>query len=227
MNIRSLPDADWIANAAASLVEARLAATEGPFDFVLSGGSTPKKLHARLVELDLDWSRVRIWFGDERHVPLDHPESNYRMAEETLLSKVTPASVHPMFKGGTPEEDAAAYAEELAILGDKPFDVVLLGMGPDGHTASLFPGEPSVRVTDRAVIASVGHAGVRERITMTFPRLYQADQTLLLIAGADKKAPLKAALKDAYDPEKLPIQAILNGPSDVTLFVDATADPGI
>lgn len=227
MNIRSLPDADWIANAAASLIETRLHATQGPFDLVLSGGSTPKKLHARLVEMDLDWSRVRIWFGDERHVPLDHPESNYRMAQETLLSKVTPASVHPMSKGGTAEEDGAAYAEELALLGDKPFDVLLLGMGPDGHTASLFPGEPSVRVTDRTVIASIGHAGVRERITMTFPRLYQADQTLLLIAGPDKKAPLKAALKGGYDPEKLPIQAILNGPSDVTLFVDAAADPGL
>ena len=228
MNVRSLPDADWIASAAAALIEARMAATQGPFDLVLSGGSTPKKLHAKLVEMELDWSRVRIWFGDERHVPLDHLESNYRMAEETLLSKIpAPASVYPMWKGGTTEEDAASYAKELEVLGGKPFDVLLLGMGPDGHTASLFPGEPSVDVTDRAVIASVGHAGVRERITMTFPRLYGADQTVLLVAGPDKREPLKRALKDSYDPDKLPIQAILNGPSDVTLFVDAAADPKI
>ena len=228
MNVRSLPDADWIANAAAALIEARLAATQGPFDLVLSGGSTPKKLHARLSEMDLDWSRVRLWFGDERHVPLDHPESNYRMAQETLLSKIPPpAAIYPMFRGGTDEEDAAAYAKDLEVLGDKSFNVLLLGMGPDGHTASLFPGEPSIRVTDRAVIPSVGHAGVRERITMTFPRLHKADQTLLLIAGPDKKDPLRHALKDAYDPDKLPIQAILNGPSDVTLFVDAAADPGL
>lgn len=227
VNVRSLPDADWIASAAASMIEARLDSTEGPFDLVLSGGSTPKKLHARLVDMELDWSRVRIWFGDERHVPLDHPESNYRMAEETLLSKVEPATVYPMFRGGTPDADALAYAKDLEVLGGKPFDVLLLGMGPDAHTASLFPGEPSVRVTDHTVVASVGHAGVRERITMTFPRLYAADQTLLLVAGADKKAPLRQALKDAYDPDRLPIQAILNGPSDVTLFVDAAADPGV
>lgn len=227
MNVRSLPDADWIANAAATRIEALLSASEGLFDLVLSGGSTPKKLHARLVDLPLDWSRVRIWFGDERHVPLDHPESNFRMAQETLLSMVQPMAVFPMFKGGTPEEDALAYAKELEVLGDKPFDVLLLGMGPDAHTASLFPGEPSVRVTDRPVVASVGHAGVRERVTMTFPRLYAAAETLVMVAGADKKAPLKSALKDAYDPDRLPIQAILNGPSDVTLYVDAAADPGV
>lgn len=227
MNVRSLPDSDWIASAAASLIQARLGATQGPFDLVLSGGSTPKKLHARLVEMELDWSRVRIWFGDERHVPLDHPESNYRMAEETLLSKVKPAAVYPMYRGGTPDADAEAYAHDLEILGDKPFDVLLLGMGPDAHTASLFPGEPSVGVTDRTVIASVGHAGIRERITMTFPRLYAADQTLLLVAGADKKAPLRQAMKEGYDPNRFPVQAILNGPSDVTLFVDTDADPGL
>ena len=227
MNVRSLPDADWIASAAAARIEQRLAETAGLFDLVLSGGSTPKKLHARLVEMDLDWSRVRVWFGDERHVPLDHPESNYRMALETLLSKVTPASVFPMFRGGTPEEDALSYARDLETLGDKPFDVLLLGMGPDAHTASLFPGEPSVRILDRPVVASVGHAGVRERITMTFPRLHGATETLVMVAGADKKTPLKAALKDDYDPDRLPIQAILNGPSDVTLYVDAAADPGV
>ena len=227
MNVRSLPDAEWIASAAASRIGQRLSETEGPFDLVLSGGSTPKKLHARLVELDLDWSRVRVWFGDDRHVPLDHPESNYRMAEETLLSKVAPAAVFPMFRGGTPEEDAAAYARDLEVLGEKPFDVLILGMGPDAHTASLFPGEPSVRVTDRSVVASLGHVGVRERVTMTFPRLYATTETLLLVAGADKKASLKSALKDDYDPDRLPIQAILNGPSDVTLYVDEEADPGM
>lgn len=227
MNVRSLPDPDWIGAAAATEIQSRLAGTEGPFDLVLSGGSTPRKLHARLAEMDLDWSRVRIWFGDERHVPLDHPESNYRMAEETLLSKVSPAAVFPMFQGGSPEDDARAYAKTLEILGNKPFDVLILGMGPDAHTASLFPGEPSITVTDVPVVASNGHAGVRERITMTFPRLHQAKETLLLIAGDDKKRPLRQALKDPYDPEKLPIQAILNGPSDVTLFVDTKADPGL
>ncbi len=227
MNVRSLPDADWIAATAASRIEAAVAESEGPFDLVLSGGSTPKKLHAQLLDREIDWSRVRIWFGDERHVPRDHPESNFRMAEETLLSQVQPMAVYPMFQGGTAAEDALAYEAALAVLGDKPFDVLLLGMGPDAHTASLFPGEPSVRVTDRAAIASVGHAGVRERVTMTFPRLYAAKETLLLVAGADKKAPLRQALKDSYDPDKLPVQAILNGPSDVTLFVDVAADPRV
>ena len=227
MNLRSLPDSDWIATAAAAEIQTRMNRTEGPFDLVLSGGSTPRKLHARLVEMALDWSRVRIWFGDERHVPLDHAESNYRMAEETLLSKIDPAAVFPMFRGGTAEEDAASYAKTLEILEGKPFDVLILGMGSDAHTASLFPGEPSIRVTDVPVIASIGHAGVRERITMTFPRLYAATETLLLIAGEDKKKSLRQALKEGYNPERFPIQAILNGPSDVTLFVDEKADPGV
>jgi 6-phosphogluconolactonase len=229
MNVRSLPDADWVAGAAAERIVSAIGASDGPFDLVLSGGSTPKKLHARLVERDdVDWSKVRIWFGDDRHVPLDHPDSNYRMAEETLLSKITPMAVFPMYRGGSPEEDAAAYEEDLIQeLGDKPLDILILGMGPDAHTASLFPGEPSVNVTDRQVTAAVGHAGIRERVTMTFPRLYHATETLLLIAGADKKEPLKHSLKRDYDPSQYPIQAILNGPSDVTLYVDSAADPGV
>ncbi|RYG23886.1 6-phosphogluconolactonase [bacterium] len=228
VNVRSVPDAEWLAGAAAERVASAIEASEGPFDLVLSGGSTPKKLHTRLIERDkLDWSKVRIWFGDERHVPLDHPESNYRMAQETLLSKIKPLAVFPMFRGGSPEEDAAAYeADLIRELGDKPLDLVLLGMGADAHTASLFPGEPSVRVTDRQVVASTGHAGIRERITMTFPRLHRSKETLLLIAGADKKDALKRALRQPYDPDAMPVQAILNGPSDVTLYVDSAADPG-
>jgi 6-phosphogluconolactonase len=228
VNVRSLPDSDWLAGAAAERVAAALNESQALFDLVLSGGSTPKKLHARLLEReDLDWSKVRIWFGDERHVPLDHAESNYRMAEETLLSKIEPRAVFPMYRGGTPEEDAAAYEADLAReLGDKPLDLVLLGMGADAHTASLFPGEPSVQVVDRQVVASVGHAGVRERITMTFPRLHRSRETLLLVAGADKKDALRRALRQPYDPAAMPVQAILNGPSDVTLYVDSAADPG-
>ena len=228
MNVRSLPDADWLAGAAAERIAAALKESDGPFDLVLSGGSTPKKLHAKLVERDdLDWSKVRIWFGDDRYVPLAHPESNYRMAEETLLSKIKPGAVFPMFRGEGAEQDATAYEADLnRELGDKPLDLLLLGMGPDAHTASLFPGEPSVRVTNRDVVASVGHAGIRERITMTFPRLHRSRETLLLIAGADKKDALKRALRQPYDPDEMPIQAILNGPSDVTLYVDSAADPG-
>lgn len=228
MTIRSLPDADWVASAAAERIVAAIAASQGPFDLVLSGGSTPKKLHVKLAERDdVDWSKVRIWFGDDRYVPLDHPESNYRMAEETLLSKIQPRSVHPMYKGNGQAEDALGYEQELRQeLGAKTLDLLLLGMGPDAHTASLFPGEPSLREVNRWVIPSVGHAGVRERITMTFPLLTSAEETLLMIAGADKKDPLKHALRDAYDFERYPIQTILNSSKPVTLLVDAAADPG-
>ena len=119
-----------------------------PRTVVLAGGRTPRPLYARLAREEYDWSAVDVFFGDERCVPPDHPDSNFRMADEALLSMV-PARVHRM-----PGEtcDAAGYEEELrAVFGNglPTFDLVFLGMGPDGHTASLFPGDPALEETRR------------------------------------------------------------------------------
>src|SRR3954447_11666549 len=119
----------------------------------LTGGSTPKNAYARAVELGADWSQCELWFGDERCVAPDHEHSNYKMANDALLSKVEPRAVHRMQGELGPDQGAAAYARELAATfgdGDEPpeLDLILLGLGPDGHCASLFPNNPELGIRD-------------------------------------------------------------------------------
>ena len=162
-----------------------------PLTVVLAGGSTPRALYERLAQSDLPWSSMDVFFGDERCVPPDHPDSNYRMAREALLSKV-PARVHRM-KGETC--DAAAYERALRrIFGAGPptFDLVILGLGSDGHTASLFQGDPALGERERWVVrvARPDHS----RITLTLPVLSAAREVLFLVAGAGKREALQRLL---------------------------------
>src|ERR1051326_6588109 len=163
--IRVLPDAAALADAAArhivGLGQAAIDA-RGAFSIALSGGSTPRELHRRLANAplvsQLDWPRVHVFFGDERCVPPDHPDSNYRMASETLLSHVPvlDAHVHRMRGEIPPEEGAVEYEQELRAFfaGEPPrLDLILLGMGDNGHTASLFPGLQAVHEQTRWVVA--------------------------------------------------------------------------
>jgi 6-phosphogluconolactonase len=147
---------------------------------VLTGGSTPRRAYEIAAELEPDWSRVDLWWGDERRVPPDDERSNYGMAREALLDRlsIAPRSVHRM-------ESVAQYARELNGVG--PFDLVLLGLGPDGHVASLFPDFPTLDVTDRAVVGTpAGLEPFVDRITLTLPRLRNTRELLFLVAGADK-----------------------------------------
>ena len=159
-----------------------------PRTVALAGGSTPRRLYERLVTCAFPWSETEMFFGDERCVPPDHPNSNYRMAGEALLSKV-PANVHRM-----PGEtcDAEAYEEELRQVfgaGLPEFDLVLLGLGEDGHTASLFPGDPALEEKQRWVIRvqRPDHA----RLTLTLPVLSAAKVALFLVLGAAKAEALQ------------------------------------
>jgi 6-phosphogluconolactonase len=157
----------------------------------LAGGSTPRRLYELLAVCDLPWSETEVFFGDERCVPPDHPDSNYRMAHEALLSRVQ-ARVHPM-----PGEtcDAAAYEEELTrVFGTGPpeFDLVLLGLGVDGHTASLFPGDPALNVTDRRVVRV--QRPDHPRLTLTLPVLSAAKVAMFLVSGESKREPLRRLL---------------------------------
>jgi 6-phosphogluconolactonase len=203
-NREILPDPESLARRAAEIVAERLAAATGPVAVALSGGSTPKRLFELLVEppfRDLvPWDRVHWFWGDERFVPPDHPDSNYRMARLALLDRVpVPArNVHPVPTTGlTPDEAAERYAAELrAIYGsetldpDRPlFDIVLLGLGEDGHTASLFPGVPALAERTRWTAAVIG-AKPEPRITLTYPALESAGIILFLVAGAAKHAVL-------------------------------------
>lgn len=164
---------------------------ERPRTVVLAGGRTPAAVYLRLAAQEYEWHAVDFFFGDERCVPPDHPDSNFRMANQTLLSKV-PARVHRM-RGETC--DAAGYEEELrAFFRERgpAFDLAFLGMGADGHTASLFPGEPALEETRRTVVkvARPDHP----RLTLTLPVLSASKVAVFLVSGEDKREALRGVL---------------------------------
>ena len=173
-------------------------AARGLFRLALSGGNTPRAVHAELVRLgaDLAWNRVQITFGDERCVPPDHADSNYRMARETLLDAVAiPAGNVFRIRGEiAPAVAAQEYEDRLAAVAARfgepryAHDLVLLGLGEDGHTASLFPGSNALDETARNVIPATGPKPPPQRITMTFPLLNAARHVCFLVTGAGKHA---------------------------------------
>jgi 6-phosphogluconolactonase len=154
---------------------------------VLTGGSTPRHAYEIAAELERDWSRVELWWGDERCVPPDDQRSNYGMAKAALLDRLDgePAAVHRMQGELGRDEGVAEYKQELEGVGT--FDLVLLGLGPDGHVASLFPNFPTLDVTSRDVLGSeAGHEPFVDRISLTLPRLCNTNELLFLVAGEDK-----------------------------------------
>ena len=208
-----------------------------PITIALSGGSTPRGLHALLATEPtfrdrLPWQHLHFFWGDERHVPPDHPQSNYRMADETLLSVVpVPAENIHRVCGEEPEAALAAekYEQELQAFfkleaGQPPrFDCILLGMGPDGHTASLFPGTEALYETKRLVVANWVEKFQTFRITLTVPVLNHADLVVLLVSGAEKAEALKAVLQGDYRPDRFPAQLIRPGPEKLLWIVDKAA----
>ena len=198
-----LADPDAVAAAAADRVVdlARRAIEErGTFRIALSGGSTPKRVYPLLVGRErrerVDWSRVEFFWGDERTVPPDHPESNFGVAYQMLLAQlpgVRPGQIHRM-NAEAPDLDAAAaaYEAELRLAfgarGDTApaFDLIWLGMGPDGHTASLFPGSEGLTVTDRWVVANWCPGPGAWRVTLTYPVLDAAREVIVVVTGPDK-----------------------------------------
>ena len=196
-----LPDPQTLARHVAEwMTQAALAASR-PFRVSLSGGSTPKTLYSLLASDDFrnrfPWERVSWYWGDERFVAYDHPDSNYRMTREAMLAKapVPPENVHPVPADGTPEEAARRYERTLreaygtATLDPaRPlFDITLLGLGADGHTASLLPGQPVLEERTRWVMA-VSHGRPEVRITMTYPAIDSSRSVAFLVAGREKAA---------------------------------------
>jgi len=156
----------------------------GARTLVLAGGSTPRRCYELLAGMELAWGRVAVLFGDERCVPPGDAESNYRMAKESLLDRVAPATVHRMPAELGAEEAAAAYDRLLAGLG--LLDLVLLGVGPDGHTASLFPGRPELQAEGWAVAVHEAPKPPPDRVSLTLGTLQAAHRVLVLATGADK-----------------------------------------
>ena len=239
--IRVFPDADSVSRAAAEEFVRRASdavAARGRFTVALSGGSTPKRLYELLAEPALrsqaDWGRVEWFWGDERCVPPDDGDSNYHMAREAMLSRlpIPPGHVHRM-EAERPDRDAAARDYQAVIArtfghdadGPPPaFDLILLGIGPDGHTASLFPHNAALDETARWVVA------VRDvpkpppdRLTLTYPVLNAAYEVLFLVAGADKAGVLAEVLEGPADPKRLPSQGVRPDNGRLVWFVDRAA----
>jgi 6-phosphogluconolactonase len=238
--IRILADANGIAQtAAAEFLEAAKEAVreKDSFCVALSGGSTPKALYGLLMnnpvlQAVVPWGKIQFFFGDERHVPPDDAESNFRMATEAMLAKapVDAKQVHRI-KGEKRNAAQAAeeYEEDLRASfrlaeGQLPrFDLVLLGMGPEGHTASLFPGTKALKEERRLAASNWVGKLYTDRITLTPPVLNNAARVLFMVHGAEKAPALKAVLEGPYEPDQLPAQIIKPKEGKVLWLVDPSA----
>lgn len=227
--------ADEFAAAAATAVR-----STGRFAVALAGGSTPRRLYALLATPPyadaIAWEHAEVFFGDERCVPPDDPASNYGMAREALLAHVPvpPERIHRIRGEDPPDIAAAAYERELRAAFATPtgppratprhcFDLVLLGMGDNGHTLSLFPRSPSLHEHERWVVAVRVDARPPARITLTAPVANAAWLALFLVAGADKAAMLRRVLEGPPDPDVLPAQLIAPQTGRTRWLVDAAA----
>jgi 6-phosphogluconolactonase len=204
--------------------------TSGRFTVALSGGSTPKGLYSLLASgsyARIPWDQVHFFFSDERNVPPDHPESNYRLANQALLSKVKARHV---YRVPTELNDATAAAKsyEQTLIeffkiapGEFPrFDLLLLGMGPDGHTASLFPGSTALQEKHRLVVANWVEQFQTDRITFTFPVLNQAACVTFLVSGAEKVPALRQIFEEGQD---LPAGRVQPAKGKLVWMMDASA----
>jgi 6-phosphogluconolactonase len=235
-----LPNAAALARRAAEhfVVEAEKAVgARGVARIAISGGSTPKAAFAALGERGeewrerMPWDKLDLWWVDERCVPPDNAESNYRMTREALLDHVPlkPEQIHRMKGELEPDDAAAQYEAELKTsfglqaAAVPRFDLVQLGMGPDGHTASLFPHTEALHETNRLVTANYVEKLDMWRVTLTRPTINQAMQVFFLISGADKAMILNEVLQGPRDPERLPSQFIEPVDGILTLLLDQAA----
>ena len=231
MSVEIFDTPDALAEAAARAFAERSKAAiaeRGRFAVALAGGSTPEatfRILARDHADAVDWPDVHVFFGDERTVPPDHEDSNYRMAREALLDHVPVGSAHPMRGELPPEEAAAAYEEELrGFFGEEPpvFDLIMLGIGGDGHTASLFPETSALEVTERLVVANPVLKLDTTRITLTAPVLNAARDVFFLVAGEGKAEALEEILEGNPDPRAYPA-SLVQPPGGPTWMVDKEA----
>lgn len=229
------PDPDTLAHEAARrfIQSAREAIDlSDRFTVALSGGSTPKAMH-QVIASDyrdaIDWTKVEIFFGDERCVPAEHAESNYRMARETLLSKlpIPLDNVYRMRGEIDPNEAAKEYGLMLKEkFGDGGLDLIFLGLGEDGHTASLFPGTEAVNETHHRCVANYAEhstTGKSWRITLTAPFINRCREVMFLVAGAAKAKALAAVLEGPPQPENIPAQLIHPDNGKLIWLLDAQA----
>jgi len=238
--IRILADGAAIAKRAAQeFVQSAASAVraKGSFNVALAGGSTPKALYNLLVNdpalrSQVPWDKIHLFFGDERHVAPDHPDSNYRMASEAMISKspLKPEQV-TRIKGEYPDAGQAALEYEKALReyfklkdGEYPrFDLVLAGMGNEGHTLSLFPGTKALHADGRLVVRNWIGKLYTERITLTAAAASNAARIIFMVTGTDKAPALKAVLEGPFEPEQLPAQSLQPKNGKLLWLVDTAA----
>ncbi|HKW62947.1 MAG TPA: 6-phosphogluconolactonase [Candidatus Acidoferrum sp.] len=238
--IRILADGPAIAmRAAQEFIQAAGAAVRerGAFRVALAGGSTPKALYELLatdavLRSQVPWDKIQVFFGDERHVGPGHADSNFRMATEAMLSKVPlKANQVTRIKGEYPDAVQAAREYEEAIsahfdlkAGELPrFDLLLAGMGNEGHTLSLFPGTKALHADGRVVVSNWVGKLYTDRITLTAPAACAAAEILFMVTGTDKALALKAVLEGPFEPEQLPAQLLQPKNGKLMWLVDAAA----
>jgi 6-phosphogluconolactonase len=216
---------------AAEAAERLAAAADAGGHIALAGGSTPRRAYEHAAELEADWSHATLWFGDERCVPPDHDHSNFGMARRALLSRLGTGADAPTVRRMEgergPAEGAAAYEEALRDeFGDASprLDLVLLGLGPDMHTASLFPGDPALGAEGRyaAGVETPGMAPLVPRITLTLEAINAARAVVFLVAGEDKADAVAGAFGDAPGPHA-PASLVRPDPGTLTLLLDPAA----
>ena len=239
-DIRILADPAAIARRAADefvKAAAEAVAKKGVFNVAFAGGSTPKVLYSLLADdpayrTKIAWDKMRVFFGDERHVPPDNSESNFRMASEALFSKgLLKAEQIARIKGEYPDTEKAALEYEQVLrayfqLKDAEyprFDLVLLGMGDEGHTLSLFPGTKALHPGGRIVVRNWVGKFYTERITITAETANHANRIMFMITRADKAPALKAVLEGPYEPEQLPAQFIQPANGNALWLIDRDA----
>ena len=238
--IRILADGAAIAKRAAKeFVQTAVSAVreKNSFNVELAGGATPKALYNLLVNdptlrSQVPWDKLHLFFGDERHVPPDHPDSNFRMATEALISKspLKPEQV-TRIKGEYPDADQAALEYERALReyfklkeGEYPrFDLLLVGMGNEGHTLSLFPGTKALHTDGRFVVRNWIGKLCTDRITLTAPAASNSALVLFMVTGGDKAPALKSVLEGPFEPDQLPAQSLQPENGKLLWLVDVAA----
>jgi len=221
MDLVVYENAEELAAGAAQRIADLLADGDEPFSLGLAGGSSPSAMYAALRGRATGWQRVDAWLSDERWVPPDHEGSNGRMAAEILMDHVDARFHRPRWSEFMEPADSAAHYEATlrSIHGDRRPDLVLLGMGEDAHTASLFPGSRALDETTRWFVDNTIPATGEERLTATYPLLWRAQRLMVLTAG-ESKAP---ALRDAFEGSSNPIGRIDDGDAGVEWHVDKAA----
>ncbi|MGD8883641.1 MAG: 6-phosphogluconolactonase [Desulfobacterales bacterium] len=238
--IEIVADIDAMSRAAAETIVEHISESlqrRDVYSIALSGGSSPRRLYALLADdarrqAQIPWDRIHFFWGDERHVPPSHPDSNYRMAYDALLSKVPIPStnIHRIRAEDSDADKAAAdYEQEICRFfkidaGQMPrFNCVLLGMGPDGHTASLFPGTPALEETKRLAVANWVEKFQSYRLTLTISVINNADRIIFLVSGEEKADTLKAVLEDDIKSNRYPVQRIQPSDGKLMWFLDQSA----